>query len=125
MKPSRLKRITDSPIPRLPPDALWAEVYPNLRFRAAFGLLTREKPMKTVFWTAKTHAIGASRNPRRGPETRQLPGLSEERGTYFGYRDCPAQAVETSQVLNENLSEATGTAGRLSEGKPVRFPTPL
>ena len=40
-------------------------------------------------------------------------------------RDCPAQAVETPQVLNENLSEAMGTAGRLSEGKPVRFPTPL
>src|SRR6476661_8922872 len=35
--------------------------------------------------------------------------------------------VETSQVLNENLSEATGTAGRLSKGRTYpgyRHPEP-
>jgi len=32
-----------------------------------------------------------------------------------GLHQPPAKAVETPQVLNENIPEATGTAGRLYE----------
>ena len=36
-------------------------------------------------------------------------------------KEHSAKAVETSQVLNENLSEVTGTAGRLSKGRRILF----